>query len=199
MQTFVSRVMSLLFKALSRFVIAFLPRNNCLLISWLQSPSIVIFEPQKRKSVTTFTFSPSSCHIAMGLDAMILVFLIFSFKLTLLLSSFILIKRFFSSSSLSAIRVVSPAYLKLLMFLPPILITAYNSSSLAFLMMCSISIYWHIFKLLLAFSIVIIPQDNSYTYFQSVQFSCSVVSDSLRPYELQHARPPFRGYLLWFI
>ena len=56
-QTFVGRVMSLLFNTLSRFVIAFLPRSNHLLISWLQSPSAVILEPKKRKSVTTSTFS----------------------------------------------------------------------------------------------------------------------------------------------
>ena len=74
--TLVSRVMSLLFTTLFRFVIALLPRSKCLLISWLQSPSTVILEPKKRKSVTTSTFSPSICHEVMGLDAMILVFLI---------------------------------------------------------------------------------------------------------------------------
>ena len=72
----------------------------------------------------------------MGLDAMILAFLIFGFKLALSLSSFTLIKRLLSSSLLSAIRVVSSEYLRLL-FLPPILILACNSSSPAFLMMCS--------------------------------------------------------------
>ena len=121
-QTFVARVMSLLFNTLSRFVTAFLPRSKCLLISWLQSPSIVILEPKKRKSVTTSIFSPSICHEVKGPDAMILVFLIFSFKPAFSLSSFTLIKRLFSSSSLSAIRVVSSAYLRLLIFLPPILI-----------------------------------------------------------------------------
>ena len=85
--TFVGRVMSLLFNTLYRFVIAFLPRSNCLLISWLQSPSTVILEPKRRKSVTTFTFSPSICHEVMGPDAMILVYLIFSFKPALSLSS----------------------------------------------------------------------------------------------------------------
>ena len=73
----------------------------------------------------------------MGPDAMILVFLIFNLKPPFSLFSFIIIKRFFSSSFLSAIRVVSSRYLSLLMFLPPILIPAYNSSSPAFLMMCS--------------------------------------------------------------
>ena len=74
LQTFVSRVMSLLFNTLSMFVITFLPRGNYLLISWLQSPSIVIWEPQKGKSVTTSTFSPSTCHSVMGADAIILLF-----------------------------------------------------------------------------------------------------------------------------
>ena len=73
-QTLVSKVMSLLFKMLSRFVIAFLPRNKHLLISWLQSPSAVILEPKKIKSATVSTVSPSICHKVMGPDAMILVF-----------------------------------------------------------------------------------------------------------------------------
>ena len=73
-QTFVGKVMSLLFNILSRFVIAFLPRNKHLLISWLQSPSTVILEPRKIKSVTVSTVSPSICHEVMGSDAMILVF-----------------------------------------------------------------------------------------------------------------------------
>ena len=66
--------MSVLFNTLSRFVTAFLPRSKRLLISWLQSPSAVILEPKKRKSVTTFTFYPSICQEVMGLDAMILGF-----------------------------------------------------------------------------------------------------------------------------
>ena len=61
-QTFVGKVMSLLFNMLSRLLITFLPRSKCLLISWLQSPSAVILEPKKRNSVTTSTFSPSICH-----------------------------------------------------------------------------------------------------------------------------------------
>ena len=64
-QTFVSRVMSVLFNTLSRFVIAFLPRSNHFLTSWLQSPSAVILEPKKRKSVTTSTFSFFICHEVM--------------------------------------------------------------------------------------------------------------------------------------
>ena len=74
-QVFVSKVMSLLFNMLSRLVIAFLPSSKHLLISWLQSPSAVILEPQKIKSVTVSIVSPSICHEVMGLDAMILVFL----------------------------------------------------------------------------------------------------------------------------
>ena len=74
--TFVDKVMSLLFNMLSRLVITFLPRSKRLLISWLQSPSSVILEapPQKKKSDTVSTVSPSICHEGMGLDAMILVF-----------------------------------------------------------------------------------------------------------------------------
>ena len=69
------KVMSLLFHMLSRLVIAFLPRSKHLLISWLQSPSAVILEPKKIKSVTVSTVSPSISHEVMGPDAMILVFL----------------------------------------------------------------------------------------------------------------------------
>ena len=71
--TFVGKVMSLLFNMLSRLVITFLPRSKHLLISWLQSPSAVIFEPKNIKSVTVSTVSPSICYV-MGSDAMILVF-----------------------------------------------------------------------------------------------------------------------------
>ena len=90
--------MSLLFNTLSRLVITFLPRSKCLLISWLQSPSAVILEPPKIKSATVSTVSPSICHEVMGLDAMILVFWMLSFKPTFSLSSFTFIKRLFSSS-----------------------------------------------------------------------------------------------------
>ena len=77
-----TKVMSLLFNMLSRLVIGFLPRSKHLLISWLQSPSVVILEPQKIKSVTVSTVSPSICHEVMGPDAMILVFWMLSFKTT---------------------------------------------------------------------------------------------------------------------
>ena len=73
-QTFVGKVMSLLFNMLSRLVISFLPRSNRLLISWLQSPTAVIVEPKKIKSDTASTVSPSISHEVMGPDTMILVF-----------------------------------------------------------------------------------------------------------------------------
>ena len=73
-QTFVGKVMSLLFNMLSSFVITFLPRSKHLLISWLQSPSAVILEPPKIKSLTVSTVSSSICHEVMGPDARILVF-----------------------------------------------------------------------------------------------------------------------------
>ena len=73
-RTFAGKVMFLLFNMLSRFVITFLPRTMCLLISWCQSPSAVILEPKKIQSVTVSFVSPSICHEVMGPDAMILVF-----------------------------------------------------------------------------------------------------------------------------
>ena len=95
--TFVDRIMSLLFNTLSMFPIRFLPRSNHLQVSWVQSQSAVILEPQKREYVST-TFFPSICHAIMEADAMILVFLIFNLKLDLSFSLFTFIKRFFSSS-----------------------------------------------------------------------------------------------------
>ena len=133
-QNFVGKVISLLFNMLSRLVMTFLPRGKCLLISWLQSPSSVILEPKNVNSVTLSTVSPAICHEVMGPDAMILVFWILALKPTFSLSSFTFIKRLFSSS-LSAIRVVSSAYLRLLIFLLTILIPACASPSLAFLML----------------------------------------------------------------
>ena len=73
--TFVSKVMSLLFNTLSRFAIAFLPGSKCLLLSFLQSPSAVILELKKIKSVTVSTFTPSICREEMGPDAVIFAFL----------------------------------------------------------------------------------------------------------------------------
>ena len=93
-QTSVNKVLSLLFNMLSRLVITFLPRSKDLLISWLQSPSAVLLEPKRIKSVTVSTVSPSiSCEV-MGPDAMILVFWMLSFKPTFSLSSFTFIKKF---------------------------------------------------------------------------------------------------------
>ena len=133
-QIFVDQVMflSLLFNILSRFVIAFLSRSKHLLILWLQPPSAVILEPPKIKSLTVSIVYPSICHKVMGPDVTILVFLMLSFKPAFSLSYFTLIKRLFSSSLLSALRVVSSAYLRLLIFLPATLIPACASSSLAF-------------------------------------------------------------------
>ena len=122
--TFVGKVMSLLFDRLSRLVIAFLPRSKCLLVSWLQSPHTVILEPKKIKSVTVSIVSSSIYHKVMGPDALILVFWMLSFKLAFSLSSFTLISKLFSSSLLSALRVVSPACLRLSIFLLEVLIPA---------------------------------------------------------------------------
>ena len=130
-------VMSLLFNTLSRFVVALLPRSNCLLISWLRSPSTEILELKERKFVTISTFSPSICHEVIGLDVMILVLLIFG------LAWF-----FHSPPSPSSRDSLVPLCFLLLgwyhlhiwgcWFLPLILIPVCNSSSLAFLMMCSV-------------------------------------------------------------
>ena len=79
-QTFGAQLMSLLFNMLSRFVIDFLSRSKCLLISWLQSLSTVIFQPKKIKSATVSIVSPSICHEVMGLNAMIFIFWMVSKK-----------------------------------------------------------------------------------------------------------------------
>ena len=113
---------------LSSLVRGFLPRSKRLLISWQQSPSAVILEPPKIKSLTVSIVSPSICHEVMGPDAMISVLWMLNFKLAFSLSSFTFIQRLFSSSSLSAIRVVSSAYLRLLIFLLAILIAGIRHS-----------------------------------------------------------------------
>ena len=95
--TFVGKVMFLLFNMLSRLVITFLPRNKHLLISWLQSPSVVILEPPKIKSLTVSIVSPSISHEVMGLDAMILLFQMLSFQPTFSLFSFTFIKKLLQS------------------------------------------------------------------------------------------------------
>ena len=73
-QTFVGKVMSLLFSMLSSLVVDFLPRSKHLLISWLRPPSAVILEPKKIKSLTVSIVSPSICHEVVGPDAMVLAF-----------------------------------------------------------------------------------------------------------------------------
>ena len=105
--TFVDKVMFPLFNMLSRLVITFLPRSKHLLISWLKSQSAVILEPEKMNSVTVFLYFHIFLPWSDGTWCMILVFWILSFKPTFSLSSFTFIKRIFSSSSLSAVRVVS--------------------------------------------------------------------------------------------
>ena len=121
--------MSLLFDTLSRFVTAFLPRSKHLLILWLQSPPTVILESKK----TVSTVFPSLRHEVMEPDAGILVFECWILS-QVFHSSCTFIKKLFRSSSLSAMRVVSSAYLRLLIFLPAILIPACESSSPAFRM-----------------------------------------------------------------
>ena len=123
--------MFLLFNMLSRFVIAFLSRSKRLLISWLQSLSAMILEPRKVISATVSIFPTSICHEVIGSDAVILVFWMLNFKPPFALFSFTFIKRLFSFSSLSAFRVISSAYLRV------ILISVCQSSSPAFPMMYS--------------------------------------------------------------
>ena len=135
-QTFVGKIMSLLFNMLSGLVIPFLPRSKHLLISCLQSPSALILEPP---TIVCHCFHGWPIYLPWsdGTGAMILVFWMLSFKPTFSLSTFTFIKRLFSSSSLSAIRVVSSAYLSLLIFLLAILIPAWASFSPVFHMMYS--------------------------------------------------------------
>ena len=113
---------------LSNWTELILPRSKSLLISQLQLPYEKILEPKKIKSVTVSIVSSFTCHEVMGPDTMILVFWMLSFKPTYSLSSFTFIKRLFSSS-LSAIKAMSSADLRLLIFLPAILIPACTSSS----------------------------------------------------------------------
>ena len=123
--------MSLLFNMLSRLVITFLPRSKHLLISWLQSPSAVILEPKQIVSHCFHCF-PIYLPWSDGTRCHDLHFLNVELQATFSLSSSTFIKRLFSSSLLSAIRVVSSAYLRLLIILPAILIPACASSSPAF-------------------------------------------------------------------
>ena len=133
-QSFVAKVMSLLFNMLSRLFIAFLPRR---IFYFMAAVTICSdFGAPKIKSLTVSIVSPSIYHEVMGPGVMIWVFWMLSFKPAFSLSSFTFFKKLFSTL-LSAIRVVSSAYLRLLIFLPAILIPACASSSLAFQMMYS--------------------------------------------------------------
>ena len=131
-QTFVGKVMSLLFNTLSRLVIAFLPRSKRLLISWLQSPSSSDFGAQE-KVCHCFHCFPSICHEVMGPDAMLLAFLMLNFKPAFSLSYFTFMKRLF----VVTLQFLPSVYLRLLVFLPAILIPACASSSPAFHMISS--------------------------------------------------------------
>ena len=130
--TFVGEVTSLPFNMLSRFVIVFLPRSKCPLIWWFQSPAAVILKPKNIKSLTVSFVSTSICHEMMGPDAMIFIIWMLSFIPAFSLSFFTFIKSHLSSSLCSAIRVVSSAYLRLLIFLLAFLIPACASTSQAF-------------------------------------------------------------------
>ena len=128
-RTAVGIVASLFFNMLSSFVMAFLPKSKRLLIFMAIVTVHSDFGAQENKVCHCSIFPPSICCEVMGPDAMILVFWMLSFKLAFSLSSFTFIKRLFSSSSLSAIKVVSSAYMRLLVFLLAILISTSASSS----------------------------------------------------------------------
>ena len=129
--TFVGKVMSLLFNMLSTLVIAFLPRSKPLLISWLQ----LILEPKKIKSVTIAIFCLSICHKVMGLDAMILVFWMLSFKPAFHFPLSPWIRGSLVPLHFLPLEWLSSTYLRLLMFLLAILIPACDSYSPVFRMM----------------------------------------------------------------
>ena len=132
-RSFVGKVMSLLLNMLSRLVITFLPRSKCLLISWLQSPSAMILELKK---IVSHCFHCFSIYFPWrdGTGCDDLTFLNVELNPTFPFSSFSSIKRLFSSS-LYAMKVVSSAYVRLLIFLPAILIPACASSNPEFLLM----------------------------------------------------------------
>ena len=129
-RTFVGKEISLLFNILSRLVVTFLPRSKHLWISWLQSPSAMILEPNK--VCHCFHCFPIYFPWSDGTACHDLGFLNVEFKPAFSLSSFTFLKRLFSSALLSALRLVSSAYLRLLIFLPATLISACASSSPAF-------------------------------------------------------------------
>ena len=132
--TFVGKVMSVVFNMLSSLVIAFLPRSKCL--NFMAAVTICSdFGAQENKVNTISIVSPSICHEVMGLDAVILIFWMLSFKLAFSLSSFTFVKRLFSCSSLSAIGWCHLHTWGLSMFLLALSILACASPSLAFHMM----------------------------------------------------------------
>ena len=135
--TCVGEVMSLIFNMLSMFGHSFSSKDQAS-FNFLAAVTICSdFRAPQNKVCHCCTVSPSISHEVMGPDAMILTFWMLTFKPAFSLYTFTFIKRLFSSSSLSAIRVVSSAYLRLLIFLPAILISAYASSNLAFWLMYS--------------------------------------------------------------
>ena len=123
-QTFVGKVMSLFFNMLPKFVIAFLPRSKRLLISWLQSPSAVILEPPQNEACHCFHYIPIYLPWSDGTGCHDLSFLNVKFYNNFFTLLFHFHHEALSSSSLPAIRVVSSAYLRLLIFLLAILIPA---------------------------------------------------------------------------
>ena len=132
---FVSKVMPLLLKMLFRLVVNFLPRSKHLLIPWLQSPlAVTLDHTPPHNSLSLFCCFPIYFPWSDGTRCHDLSFLNVDFNPTFSPSSFTFIKKLFSSSSLSAIRVVSSAYLRLFIFLPTVIIPAWASSSQAFLM-----------------------------------------------------------------
>ena len=132
--TFVGKVMSLLIKTPSRFVIAFLPRGKHLLILWLQLSSSVILESKNIKFVIASTFLTSVCLLLIMTICHDLSFFNAEFQATFFTFLCHPHQEAFSFSLPFAIRVVSPAYLGLLLFVPAFLIPACDSSSLAFSM-----------------------------------------------------------------
>ena len=131
-QTFVGKVISVRFNLLSRFVIAFLPKEQAPFNFMTADTNCSDFGAQENKLCHSHHFSSSMWHEMMGSDAMILVSWMLSFKPDFSLSSFTFIKRLFSLSLLSAIRMVSSAHLRLLLFLPAIFISACDSYNPAF-------------------------------------------------------------------
>jgi len=134
-QSFVGKVMSLLFNMLSCHNFCYKEQVS---FNFMAEVNICSdFGAPLKKCVTVSTISPSICHEVMGPHAMIFVSRMLCFKQTFSFSSFTFIMRLYSSSSITAIRVVSSAYLRLLMLLPAVLIPVYASSSPTFVMMYS--------------------------------------------------------------